>query len=177
MGILDFICKKNRRKLSSAEEAKKRLSVLLEYERMKLPTNFPELLKKDLVTLFRKYPQFDTQRIEVKIQRNRQQGVELEQLWISMEIQSCSNSTPCCLFLCIFTSIRWVSNWGYFLNRVTKSFFNNSGKLVGSFILSYSNSTERRFLASSALDNFLLFFLHIKSKIPIVQPSKVSVSK
>ncbi len=84
MGILDFICKKNRRKLSSAEEAKKRLSVLLEYERMKLPTNFPELLKKDLVTLFRKYPQFDTQRIEVKIQRNRQQGVELEQLWISI---------------------------------------------------------------------------------------------
>lgn len=84
MGILDFICKKNRRKLSSAEEAKRRLSVLLEYERMKLPTNFPELLKKDLITLFRKYPQFDTQKIEVKIQRNRQQGVELEQLWISI---------------------------------------------------------------------------------------------
>ncbi|HIO42135.1 MAG TPA: cell division topological specificity factor MinE [Aquifex sp.] len=87
MGLLSIICKslaKNNKKLSSAEEAKKRLEMILEYERKKLPTNFPELLKKDLMTLFRKYPQFDTNRIDVVIKRSRDRGLELEQLWISI---------------------------------------------------------------------------------------------
>ncbi|MEO2153652.1 MAG: cell division topological specificity factor MinE [Aquificae bacterium] len=79
MGILDFLFGK---RSSSAKEAKKRLMMVLEYERKKLPPNFAELLKKDLIEVFSKYPQFDVSNIEVEIKKNPQHNTE--ELWIAI---------------------------------------------------------------------------------------------
>ena len=81
MGLLELLFGKRE---TSAQKAKKRLSMVLEYERRKLPPNFPELLKRDLVALFRKYPQFDVENIEVELKSNIENGTLLEQLWISI---------------------------------------------------------------------------------------------
>ncbi len=64
----------------SSEVAKERLMMVLTYERKGLPTNFPERLKNDLIEVFKKYPQFDADKIEVDIKK----GEELEELWISI---------------------------------------------------------------------------------------------
>ncbi len=79
MGILDLFFGKKR---TSANEAKKRLMMVLEYERKKLPPNFAERLKDDLVQVFGKYPQFAVDRIEVEIKRDPQ--FNTEELWISI---------------------------------------------------------------------------------------------
>jgi cell division topological specificity factor len=79
MGIFDFLFGKKR---SSAKEAKKRLMMVLEYERKKLPPNFAEKLKDDLIEVFSKYPQFAVDRIEVEIKRNIEYNTE--ELWISI---------------------------------------------------------------------------------------------
>ncbi|WP_457640968.1 cell division topological specificity factor MinE [Persephonella sp.] len=75
MSILDFFRKKR-----SSEVAKERLMMVLSYERKGLPPNFADLLQKDLVEVFSKYPQFDSKRIEVEI-RNED---NLDELWISI---------------------------------------------------------------------------------------------
>ncbi len=75
MFIMDFF----RRKKSSSV-AKERLMMVLSYERKGLPPNFAELLQKDLVQVFQKYPQFDTENIEVEIKSNG--GVD--ELWVSI---------------------------------------------------------------------------------------------
>ncbi len=75
MSIMDFF----RRKKSSSV-AKERLMMVLSYERKGLPPNFAELLQKDLVQVFQKYPQFDTENIEVEIKSNG--GVD--ELWVSI---------------------------------------------------------------------------------------------
>jgi len=80
MGLLDILFGK---KKNSAEEAKKRLTMVLEYERKQLPPNFAELLKQDLVSIFSKYPQFDVDNIEVEIKKIESETVT-EQLWISI---------------------------------------------------------------------------------------------
>ena len=81
MGLLEFIFGK---KKTSAKEAKERLKMVLEYERKKLPPNFPELLREDLITIFRKYPQFDVDNIEVELKTAELNGSNFEQLWISI---------------------------------------------------------------------------------------------
>ena len=81
MGLLELLFGKRE---TSAQKAKKRLSMVLEYERRKLPPNFPDLLKRDLVEIFRKYPQFDVEHIEVELKRSTDKGTLLEQLWISI---------------------------------------------------------------------------------------------
>ena len=80
MSLLQFLF--GRRKESSANEAKKRLMMVLEYERRNLPPNFAELLKEDLIYVFSKYPQFDVEHIEVEIKKNN--DVSTEELWISI---------------------------------------------------------------------------------------------
>ncbi|WP_448583629.1 cell division topological specificity factor MinE [Thermocrinis sp.] len=75
--IFDFIFRSNK----SKDEAKKRLTLVLSYERRGLPPNFVEKLRDDLVYVFSKYSQFDIDKIEVDIKRERE---NFEELWISI---------------------------------------------------------------------------------------------
>ena len=75
MSILDIFKRK-----SSANTAKERLMMVLSIERKNLPPNFTEILKDDLISLFSKYPQFDSRKIDVELKRNG----EREELWISI---------------------------------------------------------------------------------------------
>ncbi len=75
MSILDIF-----RRKSSANTAKERLMMVLSVERKGLPPNFTETLKDDLISLFSKYPQFDSHSIDVELKRNG----EREELWISI---------------------------------------------------------------------------------------------
>jgi cell division topological specificity factor len=65
----------------SKDEAKRRLTLVLAYERKGLPPNFIERLKDDLMYVFSKYSQFDVDRIEVDIKKQRE---GFEELWISI---------------------------------------------------------------------------------------------
>lgn len=65
----------------SKDEAKRRLTLVLYYERKGLPPNFIEMLKDDLVSVFSKYPQFEVRKIEVDI-KNEKEG--FDELWISI---------------------------------------------------------------------------------------------
>jgi cell division topological specificity factor len=64
----------------SKDEAKRRLTLVLAYERRGLPPNFIERLKEELVDFFSKYPQFDVSRIEVDIKGND----DFEEVWIGI---------------------------------------------------------------------------------------------
>lgn len=75
MSILSFF-----RKDKSADTAKKRLTMVLSYDRNKLPPNFKEELQNDLVKVFSKYPQFDSNFIEVDLRNDE----EREEVWISI---------------------------------------------------------------------------------------------
>ncbi len=77
MAILDIF-----RRDKSAKTAKKRLTMVLSYERNQLPPNFTEMLQQDLVQIFSKYPQFQSDNIEVDL---RTEG-ETEELWISIPL-------------------------------------------------------------------------------------------
>jgi cell division topological specificity factor MinE len=65
----------------SKDEAKKRLTLVLAYERKGLPPNFIERLKDELVCIFSKYPQFDVSRIEIEI---RKENDDFEEVWIGV---------------------------------------------------------------------------------------------
>ncbi len=65
----------------SKEEAKKRLTLVLSYERKGLPPNFVDRLRDDLISVFSKYPQFEVKRIEVDIRREKE---DFDELWISI---------------------------------------------------------------------------------------------
>ena len=84
MGILSWLF--GSKEGNSAKKAKERLMMVLEYERKKLPPNFPELLKQDLVQVFSKYNQFDVDHIEVEIRREN--NATFEELWISIPFKS-----------------------------------------------------------------------------------------
>jgi cell division topological specificity factor len=74
--ILDSLFGNNK----SKDEAKRRLTLVLAYERKGLPPNFIERLKEELVVIFSKYPQFDVSRIEVDIKGND----DFEEVWIGI---------------------------------------------------------------------------------------------
>jgi cell division topological specificity factor len=74
MGLFDFFKKEN-----SSQIAKRRLKMVLEYERKGLPPNFAELLQLDLKDVFGKYSQFDATNLEVEIREEDGK----EQLWRS----------------------------------------------------------------------------------------------
>ncbi len=78
MSILSFF-----RKEKSANTAKKRLTMVLSYERNDLPPNFTEMLQNDLVRVFSKYPQFDSNLIEVDLRNDE----EREEVWISIPLK------------------------------------------------------------------------------------------
>lgn len=63
MSIFDFLFGRNK----SAEVAKERLMMVLSYERKDLPSDFTEKVRKDLVHVFGKYPQFNLGNIEVNL--------------------------------------------------------------------------------------------------------------
>ena len=65
----------------SKEEAKKRLTLVLSYERKGLPPNFADRLKEDLILVFSKYPQFEVKKIEVDIRKEKE---GFDELWISV---------------------------------------------------------------------------------------------
>ncbi len=75
--IWDLIFNKGK----SKEEAKKRLTMVLTYERRGLPPNFTDRLREDLISVFSKYPQFEVKKIEVDIKREKE---EFDELWISI---------------------------------------------------------------------------------------------
>ncbi|RTZ60295.1 MAG: cell division topological specificity factor MinE [Gammaproteobacteria bacterium] len=79
MGLFDFW---KRRKNTSAQEAKRRLTMVLEYERKNLPPNFADRLKEDLISVFAKYNIFDVNNIEVEIKKAESDTTE--ELWISI---------------------------------------------------------------------------------------------
>jgi len=74
--ILDSLFGPNK----SKDEAKRRLTLVLAYERKGLPPNFIERLKDELVDIFSKYPQFDVSRIEIDIKGND----DFEEVWIGI---------------------------------------------------------------------------------------------
>ncbi|MEJ7553909.1 MAG: cell division topological specificity factor MinE [Aquificaceae bacterium] len=65
----------------SKDEAKKRLTLVLSYERKGLPPNFVDRLRDDLISVFSKYPQFEVKKIEVDIRKDKDDFYEL---WISI---------------------------------------------------------------------------------------------
>ncbi len=75
--IWDMLFNRN----SSKEEAKQRLTIVLSYERKGLPPNFVNMLKDDLISLFSKYPQFEVNKIEVDIRKDKD---DFDELWISI---------------------------------------------------------------------------------------------
>ncbi len=75
--ILDSLFGQNK----SKDEAKRRLTLVLSYERKGLPPNFIERLKDELVDIFSKYSQFDVSRIEVDIKKGDD---DFEEVWISI---------------------------------------------------------------------------------------------
>ncbi|MFN3813478.1 MAG: cell division topological specificity factor MinE [Aquificaceae bacterium] len=75
--MFDFLLAKNK----SKNDAKRRLTLVLAYERRGLPPNFVDRLRDDLVSVFSKYPQFEVSSIEVDIKKERG---EFEELWISV---------------------------------------------------------------------------------------------
>jgi len=75
--ILDFLFGRDK----SKDEAKRRLTLVLAYERKGLPPNFIERLRDDLIYVFSKYSQFDVNKIEVDIKK---EGEGFEELWISI---------------------------------------------------------------------------------------------
>jgi cell division topological specificity factor len=79
MGLFDFW---KRRRGGSAQEAKRRLTMVLEYERRNLPPNFADRLKEDLIGVFAKYHIFDVNNIEVEIKKAENDTTE--ELWISI---------------------------------------------------------------------------------------------
>jgi len=68
----------------SKDIAKKRLQLILSYERSGLPPSIIDEIKKDLVNIFSKYPYFDANNIEVNLKR---EDVSREELWISIPIK------------------------------------------------------------------------------------------
>lgn len=64
----------------SANKAKERLMMVLSYERKGLPPNFADILKADLISVFSKYPQFDSNNIEVEMKTEN----DRDELWISI---------------------------------------------------------------------------------------------
>jgi len=69
----------------SKEDAKKRLTLVLAYERRGLPPNFAERLKEDLISVFSKYPQFEINKIEVDVKREKE---GFDELWISIPFKT-----------------------------------------------------------------------------------------
>lgn len=68
------------RRKKSASLAKERLRMVLSYERKDLPTNFTDMLQKDLIEVFGKYPQFNLSDIEINVN----EGNKRDELSISI---------------------------------------------------------------------------------------------
>ena len=68
-------------KIKSKDEAKRRLTLVLSYERKGLPPNFVDILKEDLISMFSKYEHFEIEKIEVDIKRGEN---DFDELWISI---------------------------------------------------------------------------------------------
>ncbi|MCS6998833.1 MAG: cell division topological specificity factor MinE [Aquificaceae bacterium] len=68
-------------RVKSKDEAKRRLTLVLSYERKGLPPNFVDRLREDLISVFSRYPQFEVKKIEVDIKRDKE---DFDQLWISI---------------------------------------------------------------------------------------------
>lgn len=73
MSLFDFF-----RRKKSANTAKERLRMVLSYERKDLPTNFTDMLQKDLIHVFEKYPQFNLSDIEINVnERNKRDELSI----------------------------------------------------------------------------------------------------
>ncbi len=73
------------RSKKSKDIAKKRLQLVLSYERVGIPPNVVEKIKEDLINVFSKYPYFDARNIEVNLKR--EDSGQKEELWISIPIK------------------------------------------------------------------------------------------
>jgi len=70
-------------KTKSKDVAKKRLQVILTYERSGIPPKIVNEIKRDLMNVFSKYPYFDAEKIDVDIRRES----ETEELRISIPLK------------------------------------------------------------------------------------------
>ncbi|QWR77328.1 cell division topological specificity factor MinE [Candidatus Magnetomonas plexicatena] len=64
------------KKATSSDKAKERLKMVLSYERKGLPVNFIESIRGDVESLFAKYQQLDTSKIELEVM-NENKYIEL----------------------------------------------------------------------------------------------------
>lgn len=69
----------------SKDIAKKRLQLVLSYERIGIPPNVINQIKEDLINLFSKYPYFDAENIDVNVRRVEEEN--REELWISIPVK------------------------------------------------------------------------------------------
>ena len=69
----------------SKDIAKKRLQLVLSYERIGIPPNVIDKIKEDLINLFSKYPYFDAENIDVNVRR--MEDGKREELWISIPVK------------------------------------------------------------------------------------------
>lgn len=83
MSLFDFF-----RRKKSANLAKERLRMVLSYERKDLPTNFTDMLQKDLIHVFEKYPQFNLSNMEINVN----EGNKRDELSISIPFVDSSHS-------------------------------------------------------------------------------------
>ena len=83
MSLFDFF-----RRKKSANLAKERLRMVLSYERKDLPTNFTDMIQKDLIRVFEKYPQFNLSSIEINVN----EGNNRDELSISIPFVDHSHS-------------------------------------------------------------------------------------
>ena len=72
-------------KKNSKDVAKNRLMLVLSYERHGISPSIVENLKKDLIVLFSKYPQFDAEKIDVSLNSSEEKR---EELWISIPFRT-----------------------------------------------------------------------------------------
>ncbi len=85
MSILDFF-----RRKKSANTAKERLKMVLSYERKDLPPSFRENLQKDIMDLFKKYPQLNASGIEINFKTEDGK----DELYISVPFSSTDADAP-----------------------------------------------------------------------------------
>ncbi len=73
-------------KSKSKDEAKKRLTVILQYERQGIPPSLIENLRNDIMSVLSKYPQLEINNIDLAVKGDREQ--EISQIYISIPIKN-----------------------------------------------------------------------------------------
>ncbi len=68
----------------SKDEAKKRLTVILQYERKGIPPSLIENLRNDIMSVLSKYPQLEINSIDLSIKGDKEQ---VSEIYISIPVK------------------------------------------------------------------------------------------